>query len=46
MQITKKQREKLRAERFHDMRPHIFDKLILMLPGVLAGIVVPPHYGK
>jgi len=43
--MSKKQREKLRSARHPDMRPHIFDKLVQMLPGVLAGIPIPPHYG-
>lgn len=45
MVLTKKQRQKLRSRRFPDMHPHIFDKLILCLPHVLAGIPIPSHYG-
>lgn len=46
MEITTKQRQKLRSRHwlFRDMRPHIFDRLILLLPHVLRGIEVPKHY--
>jgi hypothetical protein len=45
--MTIKQRQKLRSSNdlFRDMRPHIFDKLIAMLPHVLAGVSIPNHYG-
>jgi hypothetical protein len=45
MQLTTKQRQKLRSKYWKHMKPHIFDKLILILPHVLAGIEIPDHYG-
>jgi len=41
--ITKKIRRKLRSRKYHDMKPHIFDKLVCYLPHVLDGIVIPKH---
>ena len=46
-QITTKQRKKLRSRHplFRNMKPHIFDRLVEIMPSILAGIVVPDHYG-
>lgn len=36
--FSKKKRRAMRSERWPDMRPHVFDKLVAYLPGVLKGI--------
>jgi hypothetical protein len=43
--ISKRMRQKLRSQKYPDMKPHVFDKLIKLLPSVLTGITVPKHYG-
>lgn len=40
LMITRKQRRRLRSLYWPDMHPHIFDKLLVLLPHVLAGIDV------
>lgn len=44
--ITKKMRQKLRSQKYPDMKPHIFDKLVQYLPHVMKGIKIPEHYGN
>jgi len=44
MWITKRQRIKLRSRKYNDMKPHVFDKLLKLLPSVMAGIRIPNHY--
>jgi hypothetical protein len=44
--ITKKCRRKIRSAYYPDMKPHIFDKLVGMLPYVLYGLAMPRHYRK
>ena len=36
--FSKKARRKMRSLLWPDMKPHIFDKLVRMLPSVLKGI--------
>jgi len=44
MWITKRQRIKLRSRKYNDMKPHVFDKLLQLLPHVMKGISIPKHY--
>ena len=44
MKLTKRQRIKLRSRKYNDMRPHIFDKLLYLLPHTLCGVQIPAHY--
>jgi len=43
MRITKRRRIKLRSRKYNDMKPHVFDKLIQLLPHVMKGIEIPLH---
>jgi len=44
MTISKRQRIKLRSRKYNDMKPHVFDKLLALLPHVMDGISIPNHY--
>lgn len=37
---TKKERRKIRSKYFNDMKPHIFDRLLVAIPYVLKGYQV------
>lgn len=36
--MRKKQRQRIRSERYKDMRPHIFDKCVAMIPYFALGL--------